>query len=380
MSDQQHSKPFIPVIQKTSTLVMMAMVAVIIFAIAFFSRVEIISETYETKVQAAEHMAKAMKMLKEIRLEKGIFLDIENDPNETGLVGSQFSLTTTDEGDLDAKLTTLDPNFSAAMVELLNQAGLQSGDTIAVMLTGSMPGANMATLIACDAMNIHPVVITSIGASQWGANDPDMTWLDLEKLLLENGFISERSIAASIGGRNDQGRLLSPKGRELIRNNIAKHELPIIIGKGLKNNIQQRIDHFSNVKYKAVVNVGGGVASLGTSFNLKLLPPGVVYRNDIEPISRKGGIEGTVVKYIKKNMPLIHVLNIQKLTELLGMAFAPIPIPEIGKGSLYAIEKYDLTITMLCLVVVAGIVFGVGWKSHQQIKQRMMEHEPDSVL
>jgi poly-gamma-glutamate system protein len=109
MSDQQHSKPFIPVIQKTSTLVMMAMVAVIIFAIAFFSRVEIISETYETKVQAAEHMAKAMEMLKEIRLEKGVFLDIENDPNETGLVGSQFSLTTTDEGDLDAKLTTLDP-------------------------------------------------------------------------------------------------------------------------------------------------------------------------------------------------------------------------------------------------------------------------------
>ena len=380
MSDQQHSKPFIPVIQKTSTLVMMAMVAVIIFAIAFFSRVEIISETYETKVQAAEHMAKAMEMLKEIRLEKGVFLDVENDPNETGLVGSQFSLTTTDEGDLDAKLTTLDPNFSAAMVELLNQAGLQSGDTIAVMLTGSMPGANMATLIACDAMNIHPVVITSIGASQWGANDPDMTWLDMEKLLFENRFISERSIAASIGGRNDQGRLLSPKGRELIRNNIAKHDLPIITGKSLKDNIQRRMNHFSNVNYKTVVNVGGGVASLGTSFNLKLLPPGVVYRNDIESISRKGGIEGTVVKFVKKNIPLIHVLNIQKLTESLGMPFAPIPIPEIGSGSLYAIQKYNLNVTFICLLIVAVMVFGVGWKSHQQIKQRMMEHEPDSVL
>lgn len=130
-------------------------------------------------------MAGAMQLLKEVRLEKGVFIDRENDPNETGLVGSQFSLTTTDEGDLDAKLTTLDPNFSAAMVDLLNQAGLQPGDTIAVMLTGSMPGANMAMLIACDAMDIHPVVITSIGASQWGANDPDMTWLDMEKLLLK---------------------------------------------------------------------------------------------------------------------------------------------------------------------------------------------------
>jgi len=26
------------------------------------------------------------------------------------------------------------------------------------------------------------------------------------------------------------------------------------------------------------------------------------------------------------------------------------------------------------------MVIGVGWKSHQQIKQRIMEHEPDSVL
>ena len=379
MSDQ-YSKPFIPVIQKTSTLVRMAVMAVVVFAVAFFSRVEIISETYETKVNAAGQMAKAMEILKEVRLEKGVFVDVENDPNETGLVGSQFSLTTTDEGDLDAKLTTLDPNFAAAMVELLDQAGLQSGDTIAVMLTGSMPGANMAMLIACDAMNIHPVVITSIGASQWGANDPDMTWLDMEKILFDNGLIPTRSIAASIGGRNDQGRLLSPKGRALITDNIAEHEMPLIKGESLRDNVQKRTVHFGNNNYKAVVNVGGGVASLGTSFNLRLLPPGVVYRNDIEAISRKGGIEGTVVKFVKQNMPLIHVLNIQKLTENLGMPFAPIPNLKIGLGSLYAIHKYNLTVTFLCLFVVAGMVFGVGWKSHQQIKQRIMEHEPDSVL
>ena len=380
MSDQQYTKPFIPVIQKTSSLVIMALVAIAAFAMAFFSRVEIISETYETKVKAAEQMAGAMQLLKEVRLEKGVFIDVENDPNETGLVGSQFSLTTTDEGDLDAKLTTLDPNFAAAMVELLNQAGLQSGDTIAVMLTGSMPGANMAMLIACDAMDIHPVVITSIGASEWGANDPDMTWLDMEKLLFDNKFISTRSIAASIGGRNDQGRLLSPKGRELIRKNIVVHSVPLISGESLGENIKQRMAHFGNYNYKAVVNVGGGVASLGTSFNLRLIPPGVVYRNDIEVISRKGGIEGTVVEFVKQNIPLIHVLNIQKLTESLGMPFAPIPIPDIGLGSLYAIQKYNLNVTFMCLLVVAVMVFGVGWKSHQQIKQRMMEHEPDSVL
>ena len=105
-------------------------------------------------------MQESMDMLKDVRMEKGIFIDQENDPNETGLVGSQFSLITTDEGDLDAKLTTLDPNFAAAMVELLTRANLTSGDTIALMLTGSMPGANMAMLIACKAMDIYPFIIS----------------------------------------------------------------------------------------------------------------------------------------------------------------------------------------------------------------------------
>ena len=80
-----------------------------------------------------------------------------------------YSLITTDEGDLDAKLTTLDPNFSAVIVDLLFTAGLEN-DTIAVMLTGSMPGANIALLSACQVMGIHPIIISSIGASQWGAN------------------------------------------------------------------------------------------------------------------------------------------------------------------------------------------------------------------
>ncbi len=373
-------KAFIPVIQKTSTLVIMAVVSVLAFVLAYFSREVIISETYETKVDAALQMESAMKILKDVRMEKGVFIDIENDPNETGLIGSQFTLITTDEGDIDAKLTTLDPNFAAAMVELLHQANLKSGDTIAVMLTGSMPGANMAIMIACDAMNVHPIVITSIGASQWGATDPDMTWLDMEQILYDNELISSRSIAASIGGRNDQGRLLSPEGRELIKKNIEENGIPLISGSELKVNIQQRMERFGNKSFKAVVNIGGGVASLGTSFNLRLLPPGVVFRNDIESISRGGGIEGAVVKFIKKNMPLIHVLNIQKLTEELGMPYAPIPLPRIGHGSLYAFQKYNVTVTFLSLLIVAGMVFGVGWKSHQQIKQRMMEHEPDSVL
>ena len=138
--------------------------------------------------------------------------------------------------------------------------------------------------------------------------------------------------------------------------------------------------YFGKKHYKAVINIGCGVASLGTSFNLRLLQPGIVNRKDIEKISRGDGIEGTVVRFSKKNIPLIHVLNIQKLTDELGMKYAPIPLPEIGEGRLYAVEKYDLNMTVLSLLIVSISVVITGWKSKQQIKEIMTNHDPESII
>ena len=233
-----------------------------------------------------------MAALKESRMEQGVFIDIENDPNETGLVGSPFSLVTTDEGDLDAKLTTLDPNFAAAMVELMSRIDLQENDTVALLMTGSMPGANLAVLTACKALNIYPVAITSVGASQWGANQVDFTWLDMESILFENQLIPARSIAASIGGRNDMGRLLSPAGRKIIKDNIAVYDLPLIRKSKLAENIQERMELLASIHpisdYEAFINVGGGVARLGNSIKLILLTPGVVNRTNVTDIFRPG--------------------------------------------------------------------------------------------
>jgi poly-gamma-glutamate system protein len=329
-------------------------------------------------------MKKAMEILKSHRMEQSVFIDIENDPNETGLVGDPFSLITTDEGDLDSKLTTLDPNFSAAIVELMDQLNLNKNDTVAILMTGSMPGANMAVLAACKALDVFPVSITSIGASQWGANQVDFTWLDMESILFNNDMIPAHSVAASIGGRNDMGRLLSPAGRKIITENINKHGLPLIRKDKLADNIKERMNIYSSFQpiknYKAVINVGGGVASLGTSFNLKLLPPGIVHRSDITTIGRPGGIEGIFSKFIHSNVPGLHVLNIRPLTEQFKMPFAPIPIPEIGSGSLYADERYNLWVAGLCLLIVGGSVFTVGLQSKRKIKEHLIQHEPDSLL
>lgn len=377
-------QPFIPAIQKTSTLVYLSILSLICFFISYNSRTIDVSPTYQKKVQAAQLMKDAMAILKDYRMENGVFIDIENDPNETGLVGSPFSLITTDEGDLDAKLTTLDPNFSAVIVDLFSQINLVKNDTVAILMTGSMPGANLAVLTACKALKIYPVIITSLGASQWGANHVDFTWLDMESILHKYQFIPSRSIAASIGGRNDMGRLLSPAGRNIIKENIDYHGITLIHGEKLADNIKKRMDIFSSIisisNYAAFINVGGGVASLGTSFNLKLLPPGVVNRGNVTDIIRPGGIEGILAKFSNSNVPVLHILNIRSLTEKFNIPFAPIPTPEIGSGDLYAKERYNLLTASLCLLALGGSVFAVGYQSKKKIKQHLIRHEPDTLL
>jgi len=379
-----NKKPFIPIIQKTSTLVSLSFLSLICFIITINVRKIEKSPSYDYKIIAAELMEKSLNTLKEYRLEKSVFIDLENDPNETGLVGVPYSLITTDEGDLDAKLTTLDPNFSAVIVDLMYQIELRKNDTVAVMLTGSMPGANIAVLTACKALGVYPIIISSLGASQWGANQVDFTWLDMESILYENSLISSQSIASSIGGRNDMGRLLSPSGRKIIMDNIAKYKIPIIKKTKLADNIKERLDIYSSYipleRYKAILNIGGGVASLGTSFNLKLLPPGIVNRSDIIEIEQSDGIEGTFAKFIKLNIRGLHILNIRSLIEKYNLPFAPIPNPKIGTGVLYIEERYNLFVVTICLIIISGTVFFVGYQSKKQIKEHLIKYEPDSLL
>ena len=83
-------------------------------------------EWFNEKLDASILAADAVSYLKEIRMQKGIFIDAVNDPNETALMGQEYTLITTDRGDLEAKLTSTNPNFAAVIVELLKEANLKN--------------------------------------------------------------------------------------------------------------------------------------------------------------------------------------------------------------------------------------------------------------
>src|SRR3546814_10775357 len=98
------------------------------------------------------------------------------------MIGPEFTVITTSLGSLPAKRTTTLPDFAGALVREIKALDLPAGTPVVIVVSGSLVGANIATIAATEALGLRPVVISSTGASMWGATDPDFTWLDIEEI------------------------------------------------------------------------------------------------------------------------------------------------------------------------------------------------------
>lgn len=380
---------FRPVIQKTRVLVLMAVVNLLLVFLAFNSRVIEKSPGYIDKLNAAGVMEKGLSILKKHQEKRNIPFFKSIDPNSTGLISKEESPIRSGNGRLAYKQAVLKPNFAALMVELFLDAGLTRGDTVAVCLTGSMPGANLAMSSAAGAMGIYPVVITSVAASTWGATDPEFTWLDMEKILFENDVISHQSAAASIGGRGDclrrSGDVGGTRGRKLIKSAIARNGIPIIPyflekdSTNLSRSIEKRIEIFKAFKsldtYDAFINIGGGASSVGVGGIQKLRKNGVLSPEYIADIQ----LNPSVMKSFEHaNVAVIHILRISNLIK----GILP-PGPKklnTGEGLLYFREKYNLIVAGIATFLSMGMVIGIGWYSKHQINEQLKSYEVESII
>jgi poly-gamma-glutamate system protein len=335
-------------------------------------------EWFDEKTEAAELSQLAAETLKNHRMEKGVFIDAINDPNQTALIGQEYTLTTTDRGYIDSKLSSTNPNFAAVIVQLLKDAGVRKGDNVAIAFTGSFPALNISVLAAIQTLEINPIPVTSVGASNFGANDPYFTWLDMETVLYDAGVFEHKSVAASIGGGNDVGRGLSPEGRDLIIESIHRNKVDFIYEKYLENSIAARMEiyqkHSNERPIKAYINVGGGIASLGNTINGKIIPPGLT---EYLPM-RNFPVRGVIIQMGQSGVPIIHLLNISKLLAEYDLPGSPVPLPEPGEGGIFTKEKYDVVVAGIAtavLVVVILMIYLSEKKYHRLGTDVVMRHE-----
>ena len=307
---------------------------------------------------AADLMARASAALKDCRAGRGIAIDLSADPNGTGLIGQERSEITTSAGRLEAKRTTTNPAFAGLVVSLLHEAGVRRGDVIAVGASSSFPALIVATLAAAKAMDVEPVVISSLGASEWGGNIPGFSWLDMEDCLRGKGLFDVRPIARAIGGDEDVGRDMSPEGRALLAGRIRSGGVPFLEEPDLERNVARRMalyrDSAGPRTIKAFVNIGGSWANLGTDAEVLKVEPGLARGIGVPPPSRRGVIQAMAAA----GVPVLHLLNVKGLCERYGLPWDPRPLPAPGEDRLDGRRADRSTTTVLITVayILAMIV------------------------
>ena len=344
----------------TPALVGLAVLSLAVYAFAERSLAPVHAEAYRKKLEAVRLMRRAEALILEAKQSRGIAIDPRNDPDHTGVIGPQFTLITTDRGAQSAKQLAAHPNFAAAVTQMMLEGGVRPGDPVAVGMTGSLPGLNLAVYAACRAIGAEPIPITSVGASMFGANDPELTWLDMEAVAAAKGLWPYRSIAASVGGGGDVGRGLSPAGRQLLIDAIERNGVRMLDESSVFGAVKARVALYDSVArahgrpIRMYINVGGGVASLGGVQNGRLIPAGLTHRLAVRNYPNRGVIN----VFAERGLPVIHLLQVKKLarwyeiTDRAGNEVKP------GKGLLFIKYKYNLWVVAgAALVVLASNLF-----------------------
>jgi poly-gamma-glutamate system protein len=313
---------------------------------------------YAEKIKAAKKMAQGMEVIKQARISIFGRVNAENDPLGTGMIGPSLpSSITSKEGILLAKQISANPNFAALMVQFYKRAGLKDGDTVALAFSGSFPSLNIAAIVAAEVLNLKPLVITSMSASQFGANDPELTWLDMEKVLFEKGIIHHRSIAASLGGQEDRGKGISPDGIQLMREDIKQNGVELIDPPDLPTSFDMRMNIYKEAAAEkpiaCYVNVGGGVGSVGNTLVKHAFKPGL---NKTSP--HQGHLADSIMTRMSHaGIPVIHLIYVEKLAKQYGLAVHPDRFPRVGEGRIFMALGYNMLLTWGVLVGLVLVIF-----------------------
>ncbi len=336
---------------------------------------------YDEKLAAAQLCKTSAEKLKLYFYGNAEFVDNLNDPNETGLIGHEYSPITSERGSFVAKATSLNPNFAGLVVEFLNELELKEGDRVAVGVTGSFPGLNLAVYSALQTLKLKPTIICSVTSSSWGANNPDFTWLDMDKVLKDSVKFSFGASAATMGASQDLGRGLSNEGIEYVNQAIERNQVQLLKFNDMGEDVSKRMALYrleaEGQPIKAYINVGGGVASIGSDKNRFVISSGLNKKMNLSTFVDKKGV---IYEMTKEGIPVIQMLDVQKLASEYKLPINPIPLPSPGEGPLFQELKYNMWVVGIVTFILLAVISFIIYQDKKNIKlgKDILRSEHDS--
>lgn len=251
--------------------------------------------------------------------------DAELDPALSGLIGSVDGELSTTLGDLAAKRAAAQSGWCRVIGCLLDSLALDERDTVAVTMTGSFPGIDLAVLLTLEAADQPYRCVSSLGASSYGANRADYNWPRVEAMLKDRGLLRQGSSCITPGGANDRlsNSLLEMQRvaeAELRRHDQSLHPGSLRQAIDLRREILGPPEHLS-----LLINVGGGHAVLGTTPFGRAASGGLL--GDAERLllteETGEGIPGLLQQWFQLGLPTLHFTGIVELARAWGLPTEP---------------------------------------------------------
>lgn len=324
---------------------------------------------FKKKLHAAKLAERGFQILKPELLKHKKPDYKEFDPTNSGLIGEFLTPVTSNSGSLPAKQTSINPNFAAVMVQFFKKAKVEEGDTVAVAISGSFPALNICLFAALETLKLKPIIISSASASQFGANHPQMLWLDMEKELESSGIFSFRSSYASLGGIQDKAAGTSKEGKELLLRALQRNKVKLLDPNHFDDSIEKRMKFYDELSQgkpiKLFINVGGGTTILGTSLGKQVFKNGL-----ITDLPEEVHIPNSVIKsFLEREIQVINFIQIESLARKFGLPLSPKKIPKPGEGKVFYSEEYNpylyVSVFFFLLVGLYGVT-RLGWGENEE--------------
>lgn len=323
---------------------------------------------FKKKIAAAKLAERAFFALKPELLKRKKPDYKEFDPTNSGLIGEFLTPITSNSGSLSAKQTSINPNFAGLVVQYFKKLKLEEGDTVAVAVSGSFPALNICVYSAIETLKLKPIIIASASASQFGANSPKLTWLDMESELYKLELISFKSSYASMGGIQDKAVGLTKDGKDMILQAIRRNSVQFLNSEGYESALETRMKLYQTLAnqspIRAFINVGGGTTIVGTSLGKQVFKSGL-----ITSLPEETHVPDSVIsRFLEKDIPVINLIQIEVLAKRYGLPESPKKVPKPGEGKIFIQEEYN---PILCVSLFLFILFGLygitklGWGENE---------------
>lgn len=342
-----------------------------------------IHRDYKIQINASNRSLHAMEVLKEKEEEVsknydyGDFYETyedkkyyDNNNLKTGMIGAEYTAITTTIGNLDSKITSLDPNFAAVYIKMFSELSLDKGDEIVINISGSFPMLDISCIMAAEEYGLKPYLMASVGASSFGATNPAFTIFDMLQYLYQQELISTKINVVSLGGSNDVGENFGEfndyNDRNLIIDRINKSGVNFLYEKDFDTNIEKRLQLIKEThkNVKLFINIGGNSVGIGINENAFYKSNGIIYANKYKNINSSKSGEGLIGKFLKSGVNAIQMLNLKNIASNYGLEYGFNKLPEVGQGDSYYEKSYNLTYPIIAVVVVVTFLLYYKKKKH----------------